>query len=122
MDLLYTHIDNVPNDESLCGIYTVDGNVLYAATYRELESIYALYNVIAHSLGTIIYKHERLANFDSYIATQYFPIRVQSGQNINGMHIVSYKTGKSNTNDLKLPDNTQKDTDRYFNSHTRRLF
>lgn len=122
MDLLYTYITNIPKGECLKGIYKIDGVTLYAATYEECTSTYRLYETRERKLLSVLTEHERLGSFDSFLTDRHFPIVQQSGQNLNGMHIVDIITSKGKRPTLKQPIKQIQQIDRcHYNRH-KKLF
>lgn len=121
MDLLYLHISNIPEGESLSGVYIVDGVSSYAST-KLGETTYKLYTTNNHSIGEFLHQTNNLGQLDTFVANRHFHIIEQSGRYENGIKVVTYKTDKLRTKSTKKPSSDRQEINRVFSTRRRKLF
>lgn len=122
MDLLYSQIRNIPQNEKISGVYLVDGIVRYASTYSVSTNIYVLYEVSNHCITDKVTLNSHLCSFDAYIMNENMPIQSLSGCVENGLRVVRCNTLKKSTVATKLPDRELMTTNRHSVTRRRKLF
>ena len=121
LDLLYSHIKDIPIDETLVGIYIIDGDAKYVST-KNNKNLYKLYRISEYSVEEFLQDSRVLGKFDSYIATIHAPIYQQSGRYENDIKIVQYITKNAVNKDIKRPVSERNAIERYITNNTKKLF
>lgn len=121
LDLLYTHIKDIPENEALVGIYIIDGNAKYVSTKND-KNLYKLYRISEYSVEEFLQDSRVLGRFDSYVANAHAPIFQQNGKYENDIKIVQYTTKNAVNKDIKRPVSEREATERYVNNNTKKLF
>lgn len=122
MDLLYLHILNIPEHESLSGVYVVDGVTLYASTKLENKEIYKLYTVINYRLSEFLESTSLLGHLDTVVAEKYFPVTQQNGRWEDNIRVVTYLTDRLKNKNIKKPTTERNEISRFTCDPRHRLF
>ncbi len=120
MDLLYLHVMGIPNTESLCAVYIVDGDLCYASTV--VCDTYKLYKVINHTLSDFISSTESLGSLDTVVGNRLSHVWEQSGRHENGIRVVSYKTDKLKEKNIKKTHSERTEISRFVSTRRKKLF
>ena len=121
MDLLYLHISGIPENETLVGVYIVDGVTLYAST-KISETEYKLYKVVNHCISDLIHQCNNLGKLDTFVANKHLHIIEQSGKHEGDIKVVTYKTDQLRKNSIKKPSSERQEITRYTSTRMKRLF
>ena len=121
MDLLYSHIKNLPENETLVGIYIIDGTAKYIST-RDKTNLYRLYGILDYSVDEFICDSRVLGRFDTIIADRHGQIYQQSGKYENDIKIVNYITKNAVNVNIKRPNSEREVTARYIANNSKKLF
>lgn len=121
MDLLYTHIKDIPENEALVGIYIIDGHAKYVSTKND-KNLYKLYRISEYSVEEFLQDSRVFGRFDSYVANAHAPVFLQNGRYENDIKIVQYTTKNAVNKDIKRPVSEREATERYVNNNTKKLF
>lgn len=121
MDLLYLHVSNIPEGETLKGVYIVDGTASYAST-QTAENVYRLYTTINHSICEFVHQTPILGQLDTFVANRHSHIMEQSGRYEKDIKVVSYKTNQFFKNSVKKPSSERQEISRYSSTRRKRLF
>ena len=123
MDLLYKHIMNIPETETLTGIYLVDGIVTYASTkLKNSDLFYKLYEVINHNLYDYLLYTKTLSELDSIVAKRNSHVLKQSMIYEDDIRIVRYFTNLPDNINMKKPVNERQEINRYVRNNSKKLF
>lgn len=121
MDLLYSHITNIPNDETLSGVYIVDGTTMYASTKCN-NNQYNLYTVFNHKIGTFLLSSDNLGYLDTVVSSRHFQVLEQSGRLENDIKVVTYITDRFKDKYTKKVSTEKVEISRFTNSRHKKLF
>lgn len=121
MDLLYLHISEIPENETLAGVYIVDGTTSYVST-KTTDSKYKLYTVTNHCIKDFIHQCCNLGELDTFVANRHSHIIEQSGKHEGDIKVVTYKTDQLRKNSIKKPSSERQEIVRYKSTRIKRLF
>lgn len=120
-DLLYLTVHKIPENESLAGVYIVDGNPMYAST-KLLNGTYNLYKLLNYNIVNLLSNWESLGQIDTIIANKHFHVIEQSGVYENNIKVVRYKTDGAKEQNIKRPHKERTEINRFVSSKKKKLF
>lgn len=120
-DLLYLSVLGVPENESLSGVYIVDGTPMYAST-KLTDSTYNLYRLLNYEIVELLSNWDNLGHIDTIVANKHFQVVEQSGRYENDIKVVRYKTDSARERTIKRPYSERKEINRFVNSKMKKLF
>jgi hypothetical protein len=120
-DLLYLSVLGVPENESLSGVYIVDGIPMYAST-KLINGTYNLYRLLNYEIVELLSNWDSLGHIDTIVANKHFQVIEQSGRYENNIKVVRYKTDGARERTIKRPYSERKEINRFVNSKMKKLF
>lgn len=120
-DLLYLSVLGIPEEETLSGVYIVDGNPMYAST-QLMNGTYNLYSIVNYTIVEFLSNWETLGRIDTIIANKHFHVMEQSGKYENNVKVVRYKTDGAKERNIKRPHSERTEINRFVSSKKKKLF
>lgn len=120
-DLLYLSVLDIPDNETLSGVYIVDGNPMYASTLIS-DNTYNLYTILNYKIKELVNNFDKLGKIDTIVANMHFHVLEQSGIYEKGVKIVRYKTDNAKETTIKRPQHERVEINRFSSSKKKKLF
>ena len=120
-DLLYLSVLGIPENETLSGVYIVDGNPIYAST-QLINGTYNLYKIANYTIVELLSNWDNLGRIDTIVANKHFHVIEQSGIYENNIKVVRYKTDGAKEQNIKRPHFERQEINRFVSSKKKKLF